>query len=171
MKIIIKESNYDAILNKLWDKHGGMLDYDLFNMMGLPTMDDIGVKLIKWRGIEETKKLIKDLTSPNLIYTIDDCGTYDFTFTVRPLYDVSITQSSANLLVSVFIFKETAKVTIDDVTIDLYYAIKDDDYGWEVNSEVQDCLHDKLYEIITKKTGIDVEVVSIRFKLKNTNGK
>jgi hypothetical protein len=95
-------------------------------------------------------------------HIIDDCGGYNFIFTIdnyrRDGHQFEIT------------------LTVDDIngSVDLIMtgggehnlrdAINNEEYGWEVDNEVEDCIYDYLIEKIENTTGFSFVIEKIKYQ-------
>lgn len=101
---------------------------------------------------------------------IDNCGTYNFEFDIvdYTLYDENHgTEEMPHFVLEVDCKVATKRgtVEIDGEEMSLKYALLNDDYGWEVSSEITSCIGDYIYRNfdLLKTTGIssiDVNLVS-----------
>jgi hypothetical protein len=53
---------------------------------------------------------------------------------------------------------------VDGDVQDLEDALNNDDYGWEIEVEVQECIFDYFYENLTLKTGYEFVLNSLSTK-------
>jgi hypothetical protein len=37
-------------------------------------------------------------------------------------------------------------------------ALDNEDYGWEVNNEIKDCVYEKIYEVVKDETSLDTYI-------------
>jgi hypothetical protein len=161
MKIIITESLYKNTVFRFFDKMGGEINVDFISFFGLHTRSDLTYDqaykyLIEWRGKEQSKELVKTLLLQNP-HHIDEYGGYDFFFEVTDIKNWRLNEDGPNVVV---------KVKVDDLggSVDLMNgdhktledALDDDDYGWEVDSEVNWGIDQYFDKNITPKTGIRI---------------
>jgi hypothetical protein len=162
MKLIITESKYKNILSRYWDKTGGKVDKTFISLFGLDdnnndiTYDQAYKYLIQWRGEKESKELAKSLLLQNP-HHIDDFGGYDFFFEVTDIRNWELNDDEPNVVVKVKVDDLSGSVTLmdgDDKTLE--DALDNDDYGWEIESEVDWALNGYFKDNITAQTGIKI---------------
>jgi hypothetical protein len=162
MKLIITESKYKNILSRYWDKTGGKVDKTFISLFGLDdnnndiTYDQAYKYLIQWRGEKESKELAKSLLLQNP-HHIDDFGGYDFFFEVTDIRNWELNDDEPNVVVKVKVDDLGGSVTLmdgDDKTLE--DALDNDDYGWEIESEVDWALNGYFKDNITAQTGIKI---------------
>ena len=162
MKLIITESKYKNIIFNYFDKFGGDIDNQFISMFklddrtGMISYEEAYKYLIEWRGEEESKELAKTLLLQNP-HHIDEYGGYDFFFEVTDIKKWGVNDDEPFV---------TVKTKVDDLGGDvsllngedktLADALSDEDYGWEVEDEVNWGVNDYFKEKITSKTGIKV---------------
>ena len=162
MKFIITESRYKNILFRYWDKFGGDIDKQFVLNFGLDNRDnDITYEqaykyLIEWRGEEQSKELAKTLLLQNP-HHINDFGGYDFFFEVMDIKKWGVNDDEPFVTVKVKVDDLGGDVSLfDGNTYTLSDALKNEEYGWEVEDEVNWGVNDYFKEKITSKTGIKV---------------
>lgn len=182
MRFIITENQFNNAMDsesmkkvffKYWNKFGGEINNHFIRMFGFNNgrldsliISDVRQYLVEWRGFNESIKLTKDIieNNPHKIGGVFDCGGYNFTF------DLSIndTGESDMFYVNVKIDKSNPDNTVvmiyDGNEMQLGDAISNDDFGWEVENEVQDCVFDYIEYEITNKTGIPVNIYKMIFE-------
>jgi hypothetical protein len=157
MKIIITESHFKNTIFKFFDKFGGEIDTLFIDNFRVDRNDPIvnyetAYKyLIEWRGEEESKELAKTLLLQNR-HHIDDYGGYDFFFEVVGISNWYLDSSEPNVVV---------KIKVDDLAgtvnnISLEDALDNDEYGWEIDDEVNWGIDEYFKKNITSKTGIKI---------------
>jgi len=157
MKLIITESHFKNTIFKFFDKFGGEIDTLFIDNFRVDRNDPIvnyetAYKyLIEWRGEEESKELAKTLLLQNP-HHIDEYGGYNFFFEVVGISDWYLNISEPNVVV---------KVKVDDLAgtvnnISLEDALDNDEYGWEIDDEVNWGIDEYLKKNITSKTGIKI---------------
>jgi hypothetical protein len=162
MKLIITESHYKNTIFKFFDKFGGEIDNQFINMFRLDqdnsivTYDQAYKYLIDWRGIEESKNLANTILLQNP-HHIDTFGGYDFFFEVTDIKKWGVDDDIPFVTVKVKVDDLSGEVTImDGNTYNLSEALKNEDYGWEIEDEVNWGINDYFKEVVTPKTGIKV---------------
>jgi hypothetical protein len=162
MKLIIAESLYKNTIFKFFTKFGGEIDSQFIDMFRLDsnnsilTYDEAYKYLIEWRGIEESKNLANTILLQNP-HHIDNFGGYDFFFEVTYITKWGVDDDAPFV---------TVKVKVDDLSGNvalmngeyktLEDALSNEDYGWEIEDEVNWGINDYFKEKITSKTGIKV---------------
>jgi hypothetical protein len=161
MKLIITESKYKHILFKAFDKLGGKVDNNLISLFRLEgnkgafTYDQAYKYLIEWRGEKESKELAKTLLLQNP-HRIDEYGGYNFFLEVVGIGNWYLDSSEPNVVVKVKVDDLAGSVDIDGDNMSLEDALDNDDYGWEIEDEVNWGIDEYFKENITSKTGIKV---------------
>jgi len=106
----------------------------------------------------------------NKIHTIDDCGTYEFNFIVNN-YDLEKDVDGVYYINDVdCIIDQNGSVILSNisderVTFEKLHNDSDNKYEdilWELGYEIQDCINDKLSELLTNDMGVTVEDIDIR---------
>ena len=106
----------------------------------------------------------------NKIHTINDCGTYEFNFIVNN-YDLEKDADGVYYIIDVdCIIDQNGSVVIPNisderVTFEKLHNDPDNEYKnilWELGYEIQDCINDKLSELLTNDMGVTVEDIDIR---------
>jgi len=160
MKLIITESKYKNIIFNYFDKFGGEVDGNFINMFklddrtGMVSYDNAYKYLIEWRGEEESKELAKTLLLQNP-HHIDDYGGYDFFFEVIDIDNWRLDEG--NVVVTVKVNELSGTVDLidgDHKTLD--DALNNEDYGWEVDDEINWGIDEYFKKNITSKTGINI---------------
>ena len=161
MKIIITESSYKNILFRYWDKFGGdinkqfILNFGLDNSGNDITYDQSYKYLIEWRGEKESKELAKTLLLQNQ-HHINNFGGYDFFFEVTDIKKWGVNDDEPFVTVKVKVDDLAGSVDIGGNDKTLEDALDNDEYGWEVEDEVNWGINDYFKDKITSKTGIKV---------------
>ena len=160
MKFILTESKYKNILSRYWDKTGGKVDKTFISLFGLDnntdlTYDQAYKYLIEWRGEKKSKELAKTLLLQNP-HHIDDFGGYDFFFEVTDIRNWRLNDKEPNVVVKVKVDDLGGHVDIDGDHKTLEDALDNDDYGWEVEDEVNWGINDYFKDNITSQTGINI---------------
>jgi len=161
MKIIITESKYKNIIFNYFDKFGGEVDSNFINMFkldgmnGMVSYDQAYKYLIQWRGEEESKELAKTLLLQNP-HHIDEYGGYDFFFEVVGISNWYLDNSEPNVVVKIKVDDLAGTVDINGGNNSLENALDNDDYGWEIDDEVNWGIYEYFKENVTSKTGIKI---------------
>ena len=141
MKVIINENNVKGILLKLWEKNP-YLDPTLLKMFGL-SANNISVveEFQKFLGDEEIEKRLYDIIKLRTDFEITDCGNYKFKFQIT---DWSV--KDGEIRIKCWLDSENGSVVLihddNNVRRSLDYYLNDDDIGWEIRMEVEDCIGD-----------------------------
>jgi len=176
MKFIITEeqqerlSGYDKaqkMFSKYWDRHGPQADKTFFKMIGfnntfiqigdnLLSRSDIFRMLRNWYGGDNSMKKAIEIFDGKT-FTINNCGGYQFDFQITQFFHDEEDG-----------FYFTAKPDIENGIVDLIMvgggrqnlkdAINSDDYGWEIEGEIADCIYELLFDKITETTGQQVAI-------------
>jgi len=185
MKILIKENQLEALKKlesmkkmffKYWDKNGGVLDQTMFKLFGFDKItyqigdkywlskDEVRKWLIEWRGEEKSRQLLDKILNSNP-YKVDNCGGYEFEFDVFH-YEVD---SSYNVTIDVKIDDKRGRVMLmmlDGRMERLSDAIRNDEYGWEVENEIIDCIWVYFKDKVYTNLGYNIDVESWEFTSK-----
>jgi hypothetical protein len=162
MKLIIAESLYKNTIFKFFTKFGGEIDSQFIDMFRLDsnnsilTYDEAYKYLIEWRGIEESKNLANTILLQNP-HHIDDFGGYDFFFEVTYITKWGVDDDAPFVTVKVKVDDLSGNVSLmngDYKTLE--DALSNEDYGWEIEDEVNWGINDYFKEVVTSKTGIKV---------------
>ena len=160
MKFILTESKYKNILSRYWDKTGGKVDKTFISLFGLDnntdlTYDQAYKYLIEWRGEKESKELAKTLLLKNP-HHIDDFGGYNFFFEVIDIKNWRLNDEEPNVVVKVKVDDLGGRVDINGNQMSLEDALDSEDYGWEIDDEVNWGINDYFKDNITSQTGIQI---------------
>lgn len=161
MQLIITESKYKNIIFNYFNKFGGEIDTQFISMFklddrtGMISYEEAYKYLIEWRGEEESKELAKTLLLQNP-HHIDEYGGYDFFFEVIGISDWYLDNSEPNVVVKVKVDDLGGSVNIHGNNFNLEDALDDDDYGYEIDDEVNWGVDEYFNKNITSKTGINI---------------
>jgi len=147
MKVIINENNVKGILLKLW-KQNPYLDPVQMKMFGLSYNNLSVVEMFQeFLGEEEIENRLNKIIKIGKDFEITDCGNYEFTFQITDWsvkggeIRIECLVDSENGTMS-FIHDENGEErSLDDV-------LHNDDYGWEIRMEVEDCIGDWIHDNI-----------------------
>lgn len=171
MKFLVKESSahsveqYRKVFFKLWDKKGPKIDEDILKLLGFKygqaeggrvRMSHVYNFLIEYLGESKAVSLTKELLlkNPHKI-TPKGLSGYDFEFNVSKIIEIDRYGVSVNVLVDDITGKVTLTMTGGE-TLYLKTALKNEDFGWEIENEIGETIYDYFVENITYKTGITV---------------
>lgn len=179
MIFLITESQVDKLKKsvfKYWDMNGGSLDL-VTKFLGIKFGGlDVGGNtifphniaewLIEWNGMDNIKKIMDEIfTNDYRPHKIDNCGSYIFEFEV---FDYQIREAEEDVLLGL-------KINVSQGSVDLMWmeegegntnlgdAIEMTDIGWEVQSEVKECIYDYFGDKIRDKTGFDVVIEDVDY--------
>lgn len=123
--------------------------------------------LKEWYGIDKAFEIAKEMLL-NKVHSIGDefrCGGYVFDFKVTNFVDRSKNDNwRSDIDINVVVDSDNGKVTLvmtDGVTYNLGDAWSNEDYGWEIDNEIAECIYDYFYDKITEKTGVRIDINSI----------
>ena len=162
MKFVLTESKIKSVIFKFFDRMGGEISnefntfFDIDSQNRKLSIDDAYKYLIEWRGQEESKELAKTLLLQNP-HHIDDYGGYDFFFEVTDIKKWGVNDDEPFVTVKVKVDDLGGDVSLfDGNTYTLSDALKNEEYGWEVEDEVNWGIDTYFKKKITLKTGIKV---------------
>jgi hypothetical protein len=177
MNILINEQQYDNLTNtilykkmffKYWDKFGGVADDNFFKLFGFSkgrldniSKNDVYRFLVEWMGPDRAYEKFKSLVDENP-HKIIDCGGYNFDVELEvDEYD----QSSQNVYMNVKVLPggTVDLIMIDGGIKDIEDAINDENFGGEIQYEIQECVYDEIVDSITSKTGVTSVINKIIF--------
>ena len=152
---------------KYWDKFGGSVDENFFKLFGFKynKLDNVNQSevyryLAEWMGEEKAFEKLKTLIEENP-HTINDCGGYNFEYEL----DIDeFDQSTLNVFLNV---KVLAGGTVELIMVggdilDISDAIRDKEIGFEIESEIQECIYDDIINF-TNQTGITAVIMRITY--------
>jgi len=169
MKYVITESQHTLFLKekfahlkesifRYWDINGGKNIKTTMKLFSLPTNTSIMIQewLLEWMGGEEevTNSLKKYVG--RVMEGVG--GTYDFKFYVEDLR--IYTHSGIDIYVNAVVDGDgKIEVNLDngDILYNIYDANKDEDIGWEVDSEIRDIIVETLEDMIGIEFPISVD--------------
>jgi len=161
MKLILTESKYKNIIFNYFNKFGGEIDNQFINMFkldaisGIIDYEEANKYLIEWRGEEESKELAKTLLLQNP-HHMNDYGGYDLFFEVIDIDNWDLDYRKPNVVVKVKVDDLLGTVEIDGNNFSLEDALDNDDYGFEIEDEVNWGIDEYFKKNIRSKTGINV---------------
>ena len=162
----VKElESYKKAVFKYWDKFGPGINKTMTAMFGFGDrttpvgMPHIQSWLREYLGENSSSIMKKFFSNPE--YKVD-CGGYDFTFKIDN-YHKDGHQFEITLTVDDII--GTVMLIMTDGTIHKLKDARDsDDYGWEIENEIEDCIYDYFIEQIENTTGFSFVVDKINYK-------
>jgi hypothetical protein len=161
MKLIITESHFKNTVFRFFDKMGGEIDTLFIDTFRVDRNDPIVnynqayQYLIEWRGKKESKELAKTLLLQNP-HHIDDYGGYDFFFEITDIKNWRLNEDEPNVVVKVKVDDLGGSVDISGENKTLEDALDNEDYGWEIDDEVNWGIDGYFNKNITSKTGIKI---------------
>jgi len=168
MKIFITENQlerlkqheiYKKLFFKYWDKNEPIIKDEMLKLFGVAQrgisdnimMTDVQRWLTDYLGIDRAKEIAMEFFNKKE-HTIDNCGGYKFNFTIDNVEDdgtqfiVTVTVDDIN--------GEVMLILVDGTLHKLRAARDSNDYGWEIENEIEDCIYDYISENVEDKTGI-----------------
>jgi hypothetical protein len=175
MKIIINErqleklqevETYKKMAFKYWDKFGASINKTMLKMFGFDDRATTPVRMTylqswlrEYLGESSAETMKKFFNKPE--HKID-CGGYDFTFTID---DYRRDGHQFEIILTVDDVKGTVMLMMTDGTIHRLKDARDnEEYGWEIENEIEDCLYDYLSEKIENTTGYSFILIKLNFK-------
>ncbi len=179
MKVILTESQAKTIqenlqhkkmFQKYWERFGPGVDENFINLFGFKrgnldgtNISNVYAHLREFLGYENAMKMTEELILNNP-HKIGEggmpCGSYNFTFNLSINSDDDVIY-----YVDVEVLAENPDANVTLITtgevLQLGEALNDEDFGWEVENEIQDCVNDYLTEMIINKTGVNVTIYSL----------
>lgn len=149
MKIIINENNVINVLKRLW-KQDPYFDVDKLKLFGVSKGNPVvQVAFQEHIGLNEmtkrAEKLAKDFK--DIEFNSNDCGTYDLYFKVVHMFieDWHGGIKCLYIVCDVDYDESTARIPFYDQNAPrrpLSEIIEDEEIGWEVKSEIVDCIEE-----------------------------
>lgn len=178
MKIFITENQlerlkqheiYKKLFFKYWDKNEPIIKDEMLKLFGVAQrgisdnimMSDIQRWLTDYLGIGRAKEIAMEFLNKKE-HTIDNCGGYEFNFTIDNVEDdgtqfiVTVTVDDINGKVRLIMVDNTEHILKD--------VRSDEDIGWEIEDEIEDCIYDYISENVENKTGLSFVMGSINYK-------
>ena len=180
MKFIISENQLDYIEGydkaenmffKYWDKIGPKVDESFFQLFGFTPMGlkvggftirktDVYRMLRKWHGKDEATLMTKKVLEQKH-FKVDNCGGYNFDFEIVDYefeedfgeVHITIKPDTKNGFVDLII-TGGGRANLDD-------ALSNDDYGWEIEGELTDCVYELLHDKITNTIGYEIGIKGV----------
>ena len=162
----VKElESYKKAVFKYWDKFGPGINKTMTAMFGFDNRTTpIGIPhLQSWlrEQIGENGSGIMKKFFSNPEYKVD-CGGYDFTFMIN---NYNLDGHQFEIFLTVDDIKGTVMLIMTDGTIHKLKDARDnEEYGWEIENEIEDCIYDYLSEQIENTTGFSFVVGRINYK-------
>lgn len=137
-------------LEKIWNKKSHpKFDKNLTHFVGLDTYEIIRM-FIDYLGTDEFIERIDKIVSNHSTWTpIIGCGTYIFDFVIRT-YEINYEEFIIEFYCNV---NGDGSVVVDGELMTIEDALLDDEFGWEIEMEIKDCIHNKIYEEVNTETG------------------
>lgn len=132
---------------------------------GQITLSDVQDFLKEWLGGRDKAISIAEEFISSKTHKIDECGGYDFEFDVTEVKSVE-GLSAHDLIIDIYVHDTRGTVELimtDGEVHKLSDAIKNDEYGWEIMGEIQDCIWDYFYSKVTNKTGVRIEIDNVTY--------
>jgi hypothetical protein len=164
MKVIVTENmindigdNLKKVLIKHWEKQEHPIyDRQLLKMFHMHN-DSIASNLFRdLIGNDEVKQRTKNVLQKYMgKKTHISCGGYEFDFEVVG-WETERSKHDDFLIINCVVDTKNGTVVLimtdDNRTHNLNRALANDDYGWEIEGEVSDCISDLLYPEINRET-------------------
>lgn len=173
MKVILTEDQYERLKRigtykkmfyKYWDKKPIVDDtfIKLFDVkdLGLSKLNILPM-LTEYLGEDNARQMAMDVINKDHRINRGDCGGYEFDF-----YLEKVDEDSESFEVDVDVSLRggsVALVMVGGELMSLDDAINDEDFGWEIKEEVEDCIFDYIENNITNRTGIIIRIYKLRF--------
>ena len=173
MKVILTEDQYERLKRigfykkmfyKYWDKKP-VVDDTFINLFPLKELGlsvlNIYPMLTEYLGEDNAKQMAMDVINKDHRINRGDCGGYEFDFQIE-----KVDEDSESFEVNVYVSLKGASVALIMVggeLMTLEDALKDEDIGWEIKEEVENCIIDYIQDNILNKTGIIIRVQKLRF--------
>ena len=149
------ERLYSALVNHWKKKEHPTYDRNLHIYTGLGFDDDFVGMFVDYLGSDEIIERLDKIINKNSTWTpIHDCGSYHFDFVLRTFeleYEDYIVEIYANV-------KMDGTVVIDGELKTIEDALLDDNFGWEVEGEIKDCIGTQIYDEVERETGFRVHI-------------
>lgn len=163
MKITITEEQLDKLQGldtlkkmvfKYWDKNG---IGDIQQLMKFFSMSDYKLNIYnvyswirEYLGMDKVYSLVNEYLEHKK-HTIDDCGGYEFDFFIT---NYKIEDDQVEISVLVDDINGSVILIMTDGTIRKIKDAREEEFGWEIESEVEGCMYDYLEKNMTEKFGI-----------------
>ena len=171
MKIIITESQYENVANrfkrilfKYWDINGPTLSRQIYKLMGIDSYHSYKLEpffqvfLVEWMGGDEKFIQLLKKDEGETFQIID--GGYNFQII---LDEVTVNEYEVYLHVRV---KPGGTVTLifneGEPTLTLEEALANEKFGWEINNEVDEVIHNKFFKFFSE-FGVTIEDIDIDY--------
>jgi len=141
MKVIINENDVKGILLKLW-KENPYLDPIQMKMFGLSEYNlSVMQEFRKYLGEGEIEKRLYDIIKIDKYFEITDCGNYRFKFQIT---DWSVNDGEIRIICWVDVDNGSVILIHDDNNVErsLNDVLHNEDIGWEIRQEMEDCIGD-----------------------------
>lgn len=167
MNILISENQLDKLklkklIFKYWDVNGPTLNTSMLRLFSVNQKDLKLTEIQRWLREYLGEEKIYEFTS-NLLkqskHIINDCGGYNFEFTTK--YIIEDGQAVIDAIVD-DINGEVTLIMVDGTTHKIIDA-RNQEFGWEIDNEIEDCLHDYFLETLEDKTGLPFVFDKIEF--------
>lgn len=156
---------------KYWDITKPGLSSELFKLFSLDNRNNFDFNilrhwLIEYLGVDNVKKNISKYLN-NKTFGIHECGGYNFEFTVDKysFIDGEYGDTELELVITIDDVNGTvALIMIDGEILNLRDAINNEEFGWEIRNETEDCILDFLDKNILEKYGVRSTLRKSSFK-------
>jgi hypothetical protein len=157
--------SYKNMIFKYWDKFGPGISKEMIKLFGISfgkssiRMTDLQRWLREYLGEEKIKESSKSFLE-NKEHHINDCGGYDFYFT----FNHSFEDGQYLFDITVDDIRGTVILIMTDGTIHKIKDARNEEFGWEIENEVEDCIHDYISKNLEDKTGVPFVFEKLTYK-------
>ena len=157
--------SYKNMIFKYWDKFGPGISDDMIKLFGITfgksslRMTDLQRWLREYLGDDKIKEISKSFLEQKQ-HHINDCGGYEFYFTLTHkfedgeyLFDVVVNDIDGIVI-----------LVMVDGSIHKIKDARNQEYGWEIENEVEDCVHDYISKNLEDMTGVPFVFEKLSFK-------
>ena len=151
---IKEQESYKKMLFKYWDKFGSGITNTMLKLFGIDyrgwEIRDVHRLLTEYLGVNKAREIAMEFFHKKK-HTIDDCGSYKFDFTID-----NVEVDGTKFIVTLTVDDINGKVTLitDNNTYPLIDLLEDSNLWWEIESELQDCVHQYIEKNVEDKTGL-----------------
>lgn len=144
----------------MWDKHGLNVTKGFYKIYGFTPeiKKNLNKYIDEWYG-DEMRKILDKIFFSSKIHKVDDCGSYNFTFKINE-YIVHEDTIIINCLVDNGTLQLIFSEDPDKIWKfnEMFDNPETEDFLWEVQSEISDCIYELFYDEIKSLFGKGVDV-------------
>ena len=186
MKIIITEEQYKKIINesipdrvkkliidfwKLQEEENGEALFDVGDLKyfgvypdGPQRFFELSKMFFDFVGEEKIKKFLDGLLNREFStqdFQDEDVGGYNFKWVINQ-YEIEKTKERNDVFLWFTILEGTVTLMMTEPnnTLDIFDAMKNKDYSWEIRYEIVDVINDCLRELVLQKTGLTLNILN-----------